>query len=182
MIWLTSAAVHPSRTRNATDRARTGTRRAAATSASTVAKNSGRAIAASTTSTTTATTARTTTWPSEMPRNVPNSRPVRLSRKPPYRLTNSTPQARAKAWTVPMTADSWLRARPDGRAGHHGDDQGGSDAPGEVADRGADPEPDGAGRPRERHHGQGVPGEALAAQDHEPPDGPGDDGHDGAGP
>ena len=71
---------------------------------------------------------------------------------------------------------------PDGGAGHHGDDQRGHDAPGEVAGRGADAEPDGPGRAGERHHGQGVSGEALAPEHHEPTDGPGDDGHDGPGP
>ena len=48
-----------------------------------------------------------------MPRNDPNSRLVSSPlRKPPYKLANSAPQASANAWTVPMTADSLLRARP----------------------------------------------------------------------
>ena len=85
------------------------------------------------TSTTPATTTRAITWPSDTPRNEPNSRPVMLSRNPPYRLTNRAPAARAKAWTVPITADSWLPGPARLGAGNQGDDQGGGDTPGEVA-------------------------------------------------
>ena len=112
VIWLTSAAAQPSRTRKTVLSSRTGTPRAAATSGSTVAKNNGRAISASTAIAAAATASRTRTWLAEMPRKEPNSRPVSPLRKPPYRLTNRAPQASANACTVPMMADSLLPARP----------------------------------------------------------------------
>ena len=108
VIWLTSAAAHPSRSRKTVDTSRSGTPLARATSGSTVAKNSGRAIPASAASAAAATISKVVTWLSEMPRNVPNSRLVRPFRNPPYRLTNRAPQANANACTVPMTADSEL--------------------------------------------------------------------------
>src|SRR5205807_722657 len=52
-----------------------------------------------------------------------------------------------------------------------GDEQGGPDAEPEEAPRSADAEPHGARGAREADEGEGVAGERLAAQDHEPADG-----------
>ena len=69
-------------------------------------------MAPSATNTAAPTIRRVSTCSSDMPRKVPKSRPVTLSRMPLYKLTKSTPQARAKAWTVPITAASPLVLPP----------------------------------------------------------------------
>ncbi len=82
VIWLASAAVAPSTSRNAASRRRTGTPCAAATSGSIDANSSGRPIAAIVASTAAPTIANVTTCAGEMPRNVPNSSDVVPPRKP----------------------------------------------------------------------------------------------------
>ena len=62
-----------------------------------------------------------------------------------------------------------------------GDQQGGTNAETEEPPRGADAEPDGAGGTGKADDGEGVAGERLATEDHEPPDGAGHDGDDRAG-
>ncbi len=149
VIWLTSAAVHPSTTRNShrqgAGRARPGRRRRRR---STVANSRGRPTTARTARTTTATTTRATTWPSDTPEERAEQQSGDAVEEAAVEADEQRTVARANAWTVPMTADSWLRARPDARSGHQGDHQGGGDAAGEVAGRRAHPEPDGGGRAR----------------------------------
>ena len=62
-----------------------------------------------------------------------------------------------------------------------GDDQGGEDTEAEVAPRRADTDQNRGGRSGERDDLQGVAGEGLASQHHEPTDDRGDNCDDGAG-
>ncbi len=74
-----------------------------------------------------------------------------------------------------------LGGLPAGGSRDRGDDDRRRDRGAEVADRRADPDQDGSGGPREGDDGEGVTGEALPAEHHEPADRPGQHGDDRPG-
>ena len=88
MIWLTSAAARPSRTRKAADSRRTGTPRAAATSGSTEANSSGRRHGGEGDESAGGDDQQRDHLPDVMPRKLPNSSALAPLRKPPYSVTN----------------------------------------------------------------------------------------------
>ena len=106
VTWLAPAAATARRTRKPAATRRTGIPRARATAGSTELNSRGRARNVRTARQKTPAISRVVTWSSETPMMVPNSRLFKPDRKPLYRLTNRNPHAKAKACTVPMTADS----------------------------------------------------------------------------
>ena len=180
VIWAVSATASPSSSRKPMPSARVGTPRARATPSSTEANSSGRPKIASSASASAATSASASTCPRGDAEEAPEQQALVVGE---HALVEAQEEeAAGEPERLHGARDRGLLAEVAPRLGRgHADDERREPGEDEVPGGGREADQQGAGGAGKGHHRQGVSGERLPAQHHEPADDAGHDRDDRAG-